>query len=283
MVVGDEFADTVQPPKSRRFFLGDNGQVGPACGTLGCNPAVASTGFFGFGLGYHLGYGYGGNALGVGPDGGYPFYGGPGYPHCWPTLRRLHRIVPFPYYGGPGYPSPENPNYFGATGPLVSRPPVVTLGTDRGESSDATGYGSFTGTIPYPEAVFAPFTATRTADAPPSEVRPSTPTTTPTNTAPAGEVPKSQTSIAALGIDAEPVVEAGGARGVKISKVYPGAAAEKAGLRVGDVIRSINGYPTVDQDSVAWVITNAAPNNVLKMNVHVASDDKEHTITAQLP
>ena len=35
--------------------------------------------------------------------------------------------------------------------------------------------------------------------------------------------------------------------------------------------------------NLAWVIANAAPNNVLKMNVRTASDGKEYTITAQLP
>ena len=51
--------------------------------------------FQGFGLGYHLGYGYGGAAIGVGPDGGYPFYGGPGYPHPAPCLRRCGGITPY--------------------------------------------------------------------------------------------------------------------------------------------------------------------------------------------
>src|SRR5436309_1585417 len=74
-------------------------------------------GFQGFGLKYHPGYGYGGDALGVGAGGGYPFYGGPGYPCAEPRLRRLGKIVPFPYYGGPGYPSPGHPNYFGPVGP----------------------------------------------------------------------------------------------------------------------------------------------------------------------
>ena len=113
-------------------------------------------GFQGFGLGYHLGYGYGGDALGVGADGGYPFYGGPGYPHSEPRLRRIGGITPFPYYGGPGYPSPGHPNYFGGVGPLVADQPVVTIGSDRGDPDDATGYGPFTGALPYPEHVLRP-------------------------------------------------------------------------------------------------------------------------------
>src|SRR5436305_1448357 len=56
----------------------------------------------GFGLKFRLGYGYGGNRLGAGPEGGYPYYSGPGYPHEPPPLRRLGRIVPFAYSGNPG-------------------------------------------------------------------------------------------------------------------------------------------------------------------------------------
>src|SRR3954463_14895548 len=122
---------------------------GPSAEAQGvsCPPNVAAPvpvagpgpgpGFQGFGLGYHLGYGYGGKAYGVGPDGGYPFYGGPGYPHPGPPLRRFGRIPPFPHYAGPGYPTPDCPNYFGPTGPLVADQAVVMVGDDSG------GYGGF--------------------------------------------------------------------------------------------------------------------------------------------
>ena len=80
----------------------DKGNKGPhvhgrsGYGTLGYGAPGLYPGFHGFGLGYHLGYGYGGDALGVGADGGYPLYGGPGYPHCEPRLRRIGGITPFP-------------------------------------------------------------------------------------------------------------------------------------------------------------------------------------------
>ncbi len=48
---------------------------------------------------------------------------------------------------------------------------------------------------------------------------------------------------------------------MKIGKVYPGTAAERAGLRAGDVIRSVNGYLTEQRGNLAWVIANAMPNN----------------------
>ena len=134
---------------------GLHGKRTQSFGTLGYGAPGLHPGFQGFGLGYHQGYGYGGDGLGVGSEGGYPFYGGPGYPHPWPTLRRIGGINPFPYFGGPGYPSPGQPNYFGGVGPLVPDRPVVTLTTDRDAAGYATDYGSFTGALPDPEARFS--------------------------------------------------------------------------------------------------------------------------------
>jgi hypothetical protein len=99
-------------------WAGDWGLLGPGYGY----------GYQGFGLGYHLGYGYGGHALGVGPYGGYPKYGGPGYPV----------ITPF--------------NTFRPAGPLVVNEPVVREGNDS-----PLNYGCYTGVIPYPESLFAPY------------------------------------------------------------------------------------------------------------------------------
>jgi len=152
-------------------------------GTLGYGPPGPHPGFQGFGLGYHLGYGYGGHALGVGSEGGYPFYGGPGYPRCEPRLRRIGGITPFPYFGGAGYLSPEHPNFFGAVGPLVADRPVVTMVSGRGEQVEGSDYGAFTGGVPNPEALFAPFTA-RFSGASSMKVRSSYSPPGPTNLAP---------------------------------------------------------------------------------------------------
>jgi len=158
--------------------------VGPGQGTLGYGPPGIFPGFQGFGLGYHLGYGYGGDGLGVGADGGYPYYGGPGYPHPGPSLRRCGGITHFPFYGGPGYPTPGCPNYFGGVGPLVADQPVITIASDPGEAGYGSGFGPFTGALPYPESAFAPFTAEAAATGSTPSTNPSTPSSSTPNPTP---------------------------------------------------------------------------------------------------
>ena len=86
-----------------------------------------------------------------------------------------------------------------------------------------------------------------------------------------------------LGIDEEPMNGSDGSKAMKITNVYPGTAAERAGLKAGDVIRSVNGYMTEQRGNLAWIIANATPNNELKLNVQTASDGKTHQIMATLP
>jgi hypothetical protein len=267
-------------------------------GTLGYGPPGFYPGFQGFGLGYHLGYGYGGGALGVGAEGGFPFYAGPGYPHAEPPLRRIGGINPFTYYGGPGYPTPDHPNYFGGIGQLVPDRPVVTIATDRGEPSETADYGLFTGAIPDAEALFAPFTSPAAAgklttpggtSSDPAAI-PTNPVTNPGSGSGSPATPSAMggrtrpsTAGCSLGIDAEPVVDANAARAMKVSNVYPGTAAEKAGLHVGDLIYSINGYGTQARENAEWIIVKAAPDKVLAMSVRAASDGKVRSVRAQLP
>ena len=125
-------------------------------GSLSYGGYAMYPGFPGFGLSFHPGYGYGGNGLGVGAFGGYPFYGGPGYPHPAPVLRRCGGIALFLFYGGPGYPRLGDNNYFAEVGPLVIRQPVVVI-TPANAFGYSGDFGPFTGTLPYPDSYFAPF------------------------------------------------------------------------------------------------------------------------------
>jgi PDZ domain len=85
-----------------------------------------------------------------------------------------------------------------------------------------------------------------------------------------------------LGIDEEPVVDAAGARGMKVARVYPGTAAAKAGIQAGDVLHSINGYLTQQRGNLAWIVAHAAPERVLEIRLRSVRDGQERTITAQV-
>ncbi len=228
-------------------------------------------GFLGFGLSYHLGYGYGGYGVGVGSHGGYPFYGGRGYPHGEPILNRCGKISRLPYYGGPGYCHDGHSNYFEGIGPLVVDRPVVKVGEDN-DLSHVSDFGPFTGMLPYPESFFAPYTAEAAGTGSPPGASSSGPSP-----------PATPAHALYLGIDEEPVVDPDGVRGVRVSNVYPATAVEKAGLQPGDVLLSINGYRTERRGDLAWIVSNASPDKVLKMNVRKVSDGKVHTVTVQLP
>jgi len=85
-----------------------------------------------------------------------------------------------------------------------------------------------------------------------------------------------------LGIDERAVVDSSG-QGMQVMRVYPGSPAEQAGLQMGDVIRSANGYVTEQHGNLAWIIANAAPNGVLQLNVRTARDGADHVISARVP
>jgi len=251
----------------------DHGQGGWGLGTLSYGGYGLYPGYYGFGLNFHPGYGYGGPALGVGASGGYPNYGGPGYPHQPPPLRRFGKTLPFPYNGF-GFFTFDDPHPSQDIGPLVANRPVVR-GSDRPDIGSGEPYngdfGPFTGRFPYPETYFAPYTSAAAGlSTGASSFDPSTSTP---------DIPRARD----LGIDEEPVVDPDGVRGIKVPKIDRGTAAEKAGLQAGDVIHSINGYRTEQPGNVAWIIATAAPDKVLKINVRKRSDGKQHTVTVQLP
>ncbi len=272
---GDEHGGAC--PKCGKFH---HGAGGPGYGTLGYGPPGVFPGYQGFSLKYHPGYGYGGKALGVGAFGGYPFYGGPGYPHPWPRLNRFCGITPFPYFGGPGYSGFGYYNFYDEPGHLVVNEDVVTEG-DRNRPGSEGGYGIgagapsdfgiFTGALPYPESYFAPYTAAAAAMGA-AAPRPTAPTAT-TNI----------TTARDFGIDEEPVIDANGVRAIKVSAVYPESLAQKARLQPGDVIRSINHYVPTQPGDLGLIIANTTHGSDLIMYILKLSDGKEHAVTVQLP
>jgi PDZ domain len=224
--------------------MGGFGRVG-GFGNRGFLGGFGGFGFFpGF---YGLGYGY-----------GYPFYGGFGYPY--------YGLGYGMGYGGYGYGYP----YYGGYGGYGYGYPYYG-GYGYGYGYPNYGYGNGYGYgYPYYSNVYS---------APGAGV-----TYTSAYVAPSGSAANSVLPAQGryLGIDEEPVADPNGKRGMKVTNVYPGTPAQRAGLKVGDVLYSINGYLTEQRGNLAWIIANASPTNQLQMTVKTASDGQTHPITAQL-
>jgi len=213
-------------------------------------------GFFGFGYPFYGGYGLGYGGLGYGGLGyggfGYPYYGGYGMGYGLGLGYGGYGLgyglgyggYVNPYYDGYGY-GYGYPSYGYASGYGYGYPYYANIYTTPGVG------------VTYSSAYVAPAGSA------------------------ANKVMLPQGRY--LSIDEEPITDASGQRGMKITNVYPGTAAERSGLRAGDVIYSINGYLTEQRGNLAWIIANAAPNNQLRMSVKTAKDGQEHTVTAQIP
>lgn len=69
---------------------------------------------------------------------------------------------------------------------------------------------------------------------------------------------------------------------MRISRVYPGTAAEIAGLRIGDILRRTNGYLVEQRGNLAWIIAYATPDSTVRLVVTKASDGRDHALMASL-
>ena len=276
LVPNPPLAANPDPKSSQTSGLFTNQNKG--CGILSYGPQAPQPGYQGFGLKYHLGYGYGGQALGTTANGGYPYYGGPGYPHPWPKLQRIGGINPFRYYGGPGGPTANCPNFYGQPGPLTLDPPVVTPDPDLYQDD----FGSFTGVVNYPESVFAPF-ATE-GERPPSGPQSTTPAVPPPpppaegggNQAPSNVDPGVARSR--FGIDAEPLHRGG----LLVTKVHADRPATRAGLAAGDVIRAANGVPLLQPGDLDRVVRTAGAAGPIRLEVKTARGGDVRTVTTEV-
>ncbi len=68
--------------------------------------------------------------------------------------------------------------------------------------------------------------------------------------------------------------------GALVSKVEPGSPAEKAGLKAGDVVRSLDGQPIVASGDLSARVGLAAPGT--KVQLEVWRDGKAHSLSATL-
>jgi hypothetical protein len=80
-----------------------------------------------------------------------------------------------------------------------------------------------------------------------------------------------------LGVDGEDVA---GGKGVRITNVVDSSAAERMGLREGDIIRSINGEEIEDFEALADLMDETEPNS--DAQVLVKRDGKEITFSGKL-
>ena len=69
---------------------------------------------------------------------------------------------------------------------------------------------------------------------------------------------------------------------MRVDRVYARSPAERAGLEVGDVIHSANGYLTQIHGNLTWIINHAAPDGVLKLSVRRARDGRDVIVVAGL-
>lgn len=237
---------------------------------LGYGPPGDHPGFYGFGLSFHPGYGYGGNALGVGALGGYPCYGGPGY--------ALH-------YGYPKFAYP----YYEGIGQLYYDQPVVTT-----DLIDAGDFGTYTGASAY-AYTHPTYTAEAAAtgsfmpggvsfpDTSASNPSPEA-TFTPRESIPAGpNMVNRPMQGRLLGMMLIADTTPDGRKGLKITSVLPGSTADNAGLRIGDVILTIDGHVTEQPQQFNTVVSSAAPESTLKLSVLKAGENREQAVTILVP
>jgi serine protease Do len=69
-------------------------------------------------------------------------------------------------------------------------------------------------------------------------------------------------------------------RGTLVSRVEPGEAAEKAGIRQGDVIVRVNGQDVTPEQSLSYLVANIAPGS--RVSLELIRDGRPQTLTATI-
>jgi Do/DeqQ family serine protease len=84
-----------------------------------------------------------------------------------------------------------------------------------------------------------------------------------------GKVRRGQLGITVVKLNSEPAKELGitETKGVGVAAVQPGSAADRAGLRKGDVITGFNGVEVTDPNVFRNLVASTAPGSVVTLNV----------------
>jgi S1-C subfamily serine protease len=86
-------------------------------------------------------------------------------------------------------------------------------------------------------------------------------------------------------VDAEAAASLGLPRpqGVLISAVYPGGAADRAGIRQGDVVLSLDGRPVNDQSGLSYLVATHRPGETMRLVVRSQGRERTVEVQAQTP
>jgi Do/DeqQ family serine protease len=71
--------------------------------------------------------------------------------------------------------------------------------------------------------------------------------------------------------------------GALVADVWPGGAAEKAGLKQGDVVTSVDGGPVVDAAALNYAVATHRPGETLRLGVRRTGGDQQLTLRAEPP